>query len=77
MKQLQGECPGYEKGDHVTTRKIAEKIDQAIVNGDWVLNHIDGLPTLEDNDVRNRWLYQSTLTFTTVQEAIKFLESLK
>ena len=77
MKQLQGECPGYEKGDHVTTRKIAEKIDQAIVNGDWVLNHIDGLPTLEDNDVRNRSLYQSTLTFTTVQEAIKFLESLK
>lgn len=35
------------------------------------------LPTLEDSDVRNRWLYQSSRTFITVQEAIKFLENLK
>lgn len=76
MKMLSSECPGYVKGDSVTTRKIAEKLDKAIINGDWVLKHIDGLPTLEDNDIRNRWLYQSSLTFTTVQDAIKFLESL-
>lgn len=76
LKMLQNECPGYEKGDSVTTRKIAERLEKAIINGDWVLEHITGLPTLEDNDVRNRWLYQSTLTFTTVQDAIKFLESL-
>lgn len=76
MKMLLRECPGYIKGDSVTTRKIAEKMDKAIVNGDWVLEHIEGLPTLEDGDVRNRWLYQSSLTFTTVQDAVKFLDSL-
>lgn len=73
---LQSECSGYEKGNSIATRKIAERLDNAIINGDWVLEHIDGLPTLEDTDVRNRWLYQSSLTFTTVQDAMKFLESL-
>lgn len=76
MKMLLKECPGYIKGDSVMTWKIAEKMDKAIVNGDWVLEHIEGLPTLEDDDVRNRWLYQSSLTFTTVQHAIKFWDSL-
>lgn len=73
-------CPSIqnvaEKGNPTATRKIAERLDKAIQNGDWVLQHIEGLPTLEDNDARNRWLYQSTLTFTTVQDAMKFLESL-
>ena len=76
MKMLLNECPGYTKGNPVMTRKIAENLNTAMINGDWVLEHIEGLPTLEDNDVRNRWLYQSTLTFTTVQDAIKFLENL-
>ena len=76
MKMLINECPGYTKGDGDAARRIAEKMDTAMVNGDWVLEHIDGLPTLEDTDVRNRWLYQSALTFTTVQDALKFLESL-
>ena len=76
MKMLLNECPGYTKGNPVMTRKIAENLNTAMINGDWVLEHIEGLPTLEDNNVRNRWLYQSTLTFTTVQDAIKFLENL-
>ena len=76
LKMLQNECPGYEKGDSATTRKIAERLENAIENGNWVLEHVEGLPTLDDNDVRNRWLYQSSLTFTTVQDALKFLESL-
>lgn len=76
MKMLINECPGYTKGDGDAVRRIAEKMDTAMVNGDWVLEHIDGLPTLEDTDERNRWLYQSALTFTTVQDALKFLESL-
>ena len=33
------------------TRKIAENLNTAMINGDWVLEHIEGLPTLEDNDV--------------------------
>ncbi|MDO5409418.1 MAG: hypothetical protein Q4F21_03080 [Lachnospiraceae bacterium] len=47
-----------------------------LTNGNWVLEHIEGLPTLEDSDERNRWLYQSSLTFTTVHDEIKFLDSL-
>ena len=70
------QCPGYSKGDAVTTRTIAENMDTAIENGHWVLEHIEGLPTLEDNDIRNQWLYQSTLTFTTVQDALEFLSNL-
>ena len=77
LKLLQNECPDYVKGDSNTTRKIANHFKQASMNGDWVLGQIEGLPTLEDSDVRNRWLYQSSRTFTTVQEAIKFLENLK
>ena len=77
VRLLQNECPGYVKGDSNTTRKIANHFKQASINGDWVLGQIEGLPTLEDSDVRNRWLYQSSRTFTTVQEAIKFLENLK
>ena len=71
LRLLQNECPGYVKGDSNTTRKIADHFKQASINGDWVLGQIEGLPTLEDSDVRNRWLYQSSRTFTTVQEAIK------
>ena len=37
----------------------------------------DGLPSLDDTDERNRWLCQCGKTFTTVQEAIVFLESLR
>lgn len=76
IKMLMNQCPGYSKGDAVTTRKIAENMDTAIENGHWVLEHIEGLPTLEDNDIRNQWLYQSTLTFTTVQDALEFLSNL-
>lgn len=77
LRLLQNECPGYVKGDSNTTRKIAGHFKQASINGDWVLRQIEGLPALEESDVRNRWLYQSTCTFTTVQEAINFLEGLK
>ena len=48
-------------------------------NGKKTLENLraDGLPTLEDTDARNKWLHQSSRTFTTVQEAIEFLESLQ
>lgn len=77
LRLLQNECPGYVKGDSNTTRKIADHFKQASINGDWVLGQIEGLPTLEDSDVRNRWLYQSSRIFTTGARSIKFLENLK
>ena len=55
-------------------RNYAEVTDEI-----WVLAALldDGLPSLDDTDERNRWLCQCGKTFTTVQEAIVFLESLR
>lgn len=71
--------PLYEKGDFKSTCEIARNYETAIENGKWTLVSLvdDGLPTREDNDTRNRWLYQGTHTFTTVHEAIEFLIGLK
>ena len=53
-------------------------MNTAVVNGIWTLHQLKdkGLPGLDDTDIRNRWLYECTETFTTVQEAITYLESL-
>ena len=64
---LRKHCPAYVKGDSAATAEIAGHMDTAVQNG---------IPKLEDNDVRSQWLYQCGKTFTTVQEAIEFLESL-
>jgi hypothetical protein len=71
--------PHYEKGNYEATCAIAKHYEKAIDNGKWTLISLveDGLPTLEDSDERNCWLYQGTHTFTTVHEAIKFLIELK
>lgn len=37
----------------------------------------EGMPGLEDTDERNLWLCKNCRTFSTVQEAVSFLESLK
>lgn len=37
----------------------------------------EGMPGLEDTDERNRWLCTKCKTFSTVQEAIVFLEGLQ
>ncbi|MBQ7000477.1 MAG: RloB domain-containing protein [Oscillospiraceae bacterium] len=70
--------PGYAKGDWDTTSRIAQRYPEAVKNGKKTLNNLlaDGLPGLDDTDERNRWLHQSSRTFTTVQEAIVFLEQL-
>ena len=36
----------------------------------------DGLPMLEDTDVRNQWLCKNCKTFSNVHEAIEYLENL-
>lgn len=77
LRMLMDECSGYAKGNTQATEKIAERMQEAVKNGRWVLEQIEGLPTLQDSDVRNRWLYQSGVTFTTVQDALEFLESLR
>ena len=77
--RIKRNIPLYEKGDYDTTCEIAKNYETAIENGKWTLILLvdDGLPTIEDNDNRNCWLYQGTHTFTTAHEAIEFLIELK
>lgn len=75
---LKQRVPEYKKGDFDSTSKIAKLYPTAVQNGRKTLENLqaDGLPTLDDTDERNHWLHQSSKTFTTVQEAIVFLENL-
>jgi hypothetical protein len=69
--------PSYEKGVKDTTWQIAELYKDAITNGKWSLQQCsEELPTLEETDERNRILFVGDMTFTTVHEALEFLESL-
>ncbi len=78
LRQVQAVMPGYKKGDEKTTFQIAEHYKTAMVNGRRTLSRLtdQGLPTLENTDERNLWLCRSGHTFTTVQEAIGFLEDM-
>ena len=78
MKSLVAKEPTYEKGDKKSTVKIAGRYKIANENAKKVLKDLlsDGLPSLEDTDERNIWLLKSSKTFSTVYEAIEYLESL-
>lgn len=71
--------PLYKKGDYNSTARIAANYPNAIVNAAKILKNLEslGIRSLEDTDERNQWLYKNCLTFSTVHEANKFLESLK
>lgn len=71
--------PAYKKGDHDATFRIAEKYPTAVENARRIVKNLlnDGLPTICDTDERNEWLYKNSKTFSTVYEAIDFLESLQ
>ena len=71
--------PHYKKGDYDSTARIAANFPTAVVNAAQTVKNLlpEGLPGLEDTDERNQWLYKNCLTFSTVHEAINFLESLK
>lgn len=79
VELVRQKVPDYAKGDSDTISKIAKLYPEAVKNGRKTLENLraDGLPTLDDTDERNRWLHQSSRTFTTVQEAIEFLEELQ
>lgn len=72
------EEPTYAKGDYAATARIAEHYPTAVANAEKVLHNLlsSGLPGLEDTDERNQWLYTNCKTFSTVNEAITFLEEL-
>ena len=79
LHEVQSREKDYEKGDYSSTARIAERYPTAVKNARDVLVELlqEGLPELADTDERNRWLYLSSKSFSTVFEAIEFLESLK
>lgn len=79
LHEVQSKEKSYEKGDYATTARIAARYLEAVLNAKAVLKDLlqEELPELAESDVRNKWLYTSSKTFSTVFEAIEYLESLK
>lgn len=79
LRQVIKEEPTYKKGNYTATARIAQHYPTAVKNAGIVLQNLlkEGMPGLEDTDERNLWLRKNCRTFSTVQEAITFLESLK
>lgn len=79
LRQVIKEEPTYKKGNYTATARIAQHYPTAVKNAGIVLQNLlkEGMPGLEDTDERNLWLCKNCRTFSTVQEAISFLESLK
>lgn len=68
--------PTYRKGDKDSIWKIAPNYPTAIKYAQKRLQSIKEIPCIEDTDERNHWLCKNCLTFSTVFEALDFLESL-
>ena len=79
LRQVIKEEPTYKKGNYIATARIAQHYPTAVKNAGIVLQNLlkEGMPGLEYTDERNLWLCKNCRTFSTVQEAISFLESLK
>ena len=66
------------KGENAATEKIAVNYSKAVDNSKKTVKALlpDGLPELEDTDIRNQWLNTKSVTFSNVYEAIEFLQNL-
>ena len=78
LDKVKSRLPLYKKGDEESTFKIAERYETAVTNGKWTLQQLvkEGIPSIEDRDERNAWLFAGKYTFTTVHEAIEYLKEL-
>ncbi|NCE75518.1 RloB domain-containing protein [Anaerotruncus sp. X29] len=78
---IQQRIPGYKKGDSGAIKQIAANWPTAAQHGEVVLAQLTehGMPPVgvKNSDERDAWLHRNKYTFTTVQEAIRFLESLR
>lgn len=79
IAELKAVEPTYSKGDRQSTFKIAEKYPTAVKHAERTVKNLmqDGLPGLDDTDIRNQWLCTSCKTFSNVYEAINYLEGLE
>ncbi len=78
LKALKEYEPTYVKGSIEATARIAQNYATATKHANETLRRLlpYGLPELDDNDERNKWLTENCMTFSTVGEAIDFLKSL-
>lgn len=78
INELKRTIPTYKKGDYDSTEKIAVNYPVAVNNSKKTVKALlsDGLPGLEDTDIRNQWLNTQSKTFSNVYEAIEFLQGL-
>lgn len=78
LEKLVRKEPTYQKGDYDSTAKIAQHYHTAVGNAEKTVTNLlqDGLPGTDDTDERNHWLYTKCMTFSTVYEAINYLEGL-
>lgn len=80
LRMLKRYAENYKKGDKTSTYSIASNYRTAVSNSKQIFNELllqEGLSTLDDTDERNKWLYSCTQTFSTVHEAIEYLQGLK
>lgn len=72
------EEPTYKKGKKEVTAKIARDYPIAVRNARKTMENLlrDGMPGIEDTDVRNQWLCKKCKTFSNVYEAIEYLEKI-
>jgi len=78
IAELKNRESTYEKGNADATFKIAQNYKVAVENSENTVKNLlqDGLPGLDDTDIRNQWLCTNCKTFSNVYEAINYLESL-
>lgn len=80
LHRVQQLVPNYKKGDRKAIEKIECHWRDAVQRGKDVLAKLEavGMPRVgdKDSDDRDTWLHRNEHTFTTVHEAIHFLESL-
>lgn len=71
--------PKYQKGDCAATWEIATQYPVAVIRAKQILTDLlqDGLPSLEDSEIRNEWLCSRCVTFSTVFEGIEHVRELK
>lgn len=71
-------CEHYKKADKDSIYEIASNYKTAIKNGEWTLKHIEKIHPIPNTSTleRDTWLFMCDYTFTTVHEAISYLENL-
>ena len=78
IRALKTKEPTYKKGDACSTEKIAKNYHKAMEYSGQIIALLeqDGLPSVDDSDNRNKWLFEKCKTFSNVHEAIAFLENI-